>query len=63
MKPEHAASRSGVAAFFRTNLVLYQAGGARKGHIRRDRGDDDQVNLTGGDSGHFHRAQGLLWPP
>ena len=42
------------------DLALHQAGGRGKGHVRRDRGHDDQVDLLGGDAGALHGAQGGL---
>ena len=42
----------------RAELALHEARGRRKRHIGRERGDDDQINLIGGDASHFHRALG-----
>ena len=44
----------------RADLLLHQAGGRGERHVRRDGGDDDEVDLFGGDAGHFHRALGGL---
>ena len=47
----------------RADLSLHQAGGGGKGHVRRDGGHDDQVDLLGGDAGALHGAQGGLRAP
>ena len=44
-------SRRAVSA----DLLLHQAGGGGKRHVGRDRGDDDEIDLFGGDAGLFHR--------
>ena len=40
------------------DFLLHQAGGVGKGHVRGDGGDDDELDLVGGDAGHFHGALG-----
>ncbi|KAI1697474.1 hypothetical protein Ddc_19695 [Ditylenchus destructor] len=38
-------------------LVLQQTGGGREDHVRRGRGDDDQIDLVGADAGGLQRGQ------
>src|SRR5439155_10391100 len=39
-------------------LLLHQAGGGGEEHVRSDGGDDNQLDLVGGDPGLFHRPPG-----
>ena len=57
MNPEQAASRSNAAARIAPIFCLHQARRRREGHVGRDGGDDDQVNLLGGDLGAFACAR------
>ena len=38
------------------DFVLHETRRCRERHIRRDGGDNDEINLFAGDAGHFHRA-------
>src|SRR5674476_10231 len=44
----------------RADFALHETRGGGKRHVGRKRRDDDQINLAGGDAGHFHRAGGGL---
>ena len=62
-----AVNKSGAGGFevesgraARADFLLHQAGRGRKRHVGRDGGDDDQIDLLGGDAGRFHGAQGGL---
>ena len=39
-------------------FLLHETGRRRERHVGRDRGDDDEVDLVGGDAGFFQRALG-----
>ena len=65
-----AVNESGTGGFeiegggaVRADFLLHQAGGGGKRHVWRDGGDDDEVNLIGGDAGVFHARAARLWSP
>ena len=45
------------------DLPLHQTGGRGKGHVRGDRGHDDEVDLFRGHAGTMHGAKGRLRAP
>ena len=57
MKPAQAASTS-MAAAAELQAVLHQTGGRGKGHVRREGGQDDQVDVLRIDAGVVDAADG-----